>query len=246
MASAKGARTAAVWGTGLLQDNQGKILGELGQGYDAAQGYLGKAGDLYQGMTAQGQQGLDKYNALTLGSGADIQRALEGNAGYQFNMDQGLQALQRSRAAQGMLGSGNTDTDTLSFAQGLAGQQLGAERAALQPYLNMYGQGIGGQAGVLGTQAGSATDYYTGRANVLDDTTKNIVGLGTEALKAGDAAKSQNQANAINIGMGIGKLALGGLTGGLGGGFTGLFGGSGAVSNALGAATGFNPFASNM
>lgn len=230
MASAKGARTAAVWGAGLLQDNQGKVLGELGQGYDAAQGYLGQAGDLYKGLTATAQSGVDKYGALTLGSGADIQKALEGNAGYQFNLDQGLQALQRSRAAQGMLGSGNTDTDTLSFAQGLAGQQLAAERAALNPYLSMYQQGIGGQAGVLGTQAGTASDYYTSRANTLDDTTKNIVGLGSQALLAGDQAKSQNQANMLNIGTGIlkGGLSLlgggGGAAGGLLGGFTKLFG----------------------
>ena len=47
MASAKGARTAAMWGTGLLQENQGKVLGELGQGYDAAQGFLGQTGNLY-------------------------------------------------------------------------------------------------------------------------------------------------------------------------------------------------------
>jgi hypothetical protein len=225
MASAKGARTAALWGTDLLQQNQGKVLGELGQGYDAAQGYLGQAGDLYQGMTANGQQGLDKYNALTLGSGQDIQNALQGTAGYQFNMDQGLQALQRSRAAGGMLASGNTDTDTLAFSQGLAGQQLGAERAALNPYLSMYQQGVGGQAGVLGTQAGAATDYYTGRANVLDGTTKDIVGLGSQALLAGDQAKSQNQANMINVGTGLLKgatsLFTGGL-GGIGGGFTGL------------------------
>lgn len=230
MASAKGARTAAVWGSGLLQDNQQKVLGELGQGYDAAQGYLGKAGDLYKGLTATAQPGVDKYGALTLGSGADIQKALEGNAGYQFNLDQGLQALQRSRAAGGMLNSGNTDTDTLSFAQGLAGQQLAAERAALNPYLSMYQQGIGGQAGVLGTQAGTATDYYTSRANTLDDTTKNIVGLGSQALLAGDQAKSQNQANMLNAGMGVLKLGtslLGGGAGGLGGalgGFSKLFG----------------------
>lgn len=217
MASAKGARTAAVWGTGLLQDTQKQVLGELGQGYDAAQGYLGQAGDLYKGMTAQGQQGVDKYNALTLGSGADIQNALQGNAGYQFNLDQGLQALQRSRAAQGMLGSGNTDTDTLSFAQGLAGQQLAAERAALNPYLGMYTGGVQGQAGVLGQQAGTATDYYTSRANTLDDTTKNIVGLGSQALLAGDQAKSQNQANMINIGTGLLKGATSLFTGGLGG-----------------------------
>lgn len=242
MATAHGARTAAIWGTDLLQQNQPKVLGELQQGYDTSQAQLGQAGNLYAGMAARGQPGLDKYDALTLGSGADIQRALEGSGGYQFNMDQGLQALQRSRAAQGMLASGNTDTDTLSFASGLAGNQLAAERAALQPYLGMYTGGIQGQAGVLGQQAAGTTDYYGNRASVLDNTTKSIVGLGTEALKAGDAAKNANQANALNIGMGIGKLALGGL----GGGFTGLFGGSGIASNALGAATGFNPFASNM
>lgn len=227
MASAHGARTAAVWGSQQFLDNQPKILGELGQGYNTAQGYLGQAGDLYKGMTAQGQQGLEKYNALTLGSGQDIQNALEGSGGYQFNLGQGLQALQRTRAAQGMLNSGNTDTDTLSFASGLASNQLGAERAALNPYLSMYQRGIGGQAGVLGTQAGTATDYYTGRANVLDDTTKNIVGLGSEALKAGDAAKSQNQANMLNAGLGVAKMAtsfLGGGGGGLGG-FSKLFGG---------------------
>lgn len=230
MASAKGARTAAVWGSGLLENNRDQVLGELGKGYDAAQGYLGQAGDLYKGLTATAQPGVDKYGALTLGSGADIQKALEGNAGYQFNLDQGLQALQRSRAAGGMLNSGNTDTDTLSFAQGLAGQQLAAERAVLNPYLSMYQQGIGGQAGVLGTQAGTATDYYTSRANTLDDTTKNIVGLGSQALLAGDQAKSQNQANMLNAGLGVLKLGtslLGGGAGGLGGaigGFSKLFG----------------------
>ncbi len=226
MASARGARNAAIWGTGLLQDTQKQVLGELGQGYDAAQGFLGQAGDLYKGMTAAGQPGLDKYNALTLGSGADIQKALEGNAGYQFNMDQGLQALQRSRAAGGMLASGNTDTDTLAFAQGLAGQQLAAERAALNPYLGMYTGGVQGQAGVLGKQAGTATDYFTSRANTLDDTTKNIVGLGTQALIAGDQAKSQNQANMINIGTGLLKGVTSLATGGLGGGLGGIGGGA--------------------
>lgn len=235
MATASGARKGAVWGAGYLLDKQPEIMNELATGYGNSQNQLGAAGDLYKGMTTQGQQGLDKYNALTLGSGADIQNALQGNAGYQFNMDQGLQALQRSRAAGGMLASGNTDTDTLAFAQGLAGQQLGAERAALQPYLGMYTGGIQGQAGVLGQQAQGTTDYYTGRANLIDSNTKNIVGLGTQAFAAGDQAKNQNQANAINIGMGVGKLALGAMTGGLGGGFTGLFGGGSGLGMTPGA-----------
>ena len=227
MASAKGARNAAMWGSDMLNNSQDRVLGELDKGYGAANGYLGQAGDLYAGMTGQGQQGLDKYNALTLGSGADIQKALEGSGGYQFNLGQGLQALQRTRAAQGMLNSGNTDTDTMSFASGLASNTLGQERQALMPYLGMYQQGIGGQAGVYGQRAGAATDYYTGRANTLDDTTKNIVGLGTDAFKAGDQAKTANQQMALGALGSVAGLAGKALGGGFGAGgmFTSMFGG---------------------
>lgn len=242
MATASGTRKGAVWGAGYLLDKQPEIERLLGQGYDKSQAQLGQAGDLYKGMTAQGQQGVDRYNALTLGDPASIQASLEATPGYSFAFDQGSQALARARAAQGMLGSGNTDIDAMKFGQGLASQTLTQERQALSPYLNMYSQGIGGQAGVLGQQALGTTDYYTGRANLIDSNTKDIVGLGTQAFAAGDAAKNQNQANMINVGTGIAKLALGGL----GGGFTGLFGGGGLISNGLGAATGFNPFASNM
>ena len=226
MASAKGARQGAMWGADRLTENQPKVLGELSQGYDAAQGYLGQAGNLYAGMTGQAQPGLDRYNSLTLGSGEDIQRALEGSGGYQFNLGQGMQALTRARAAGGMLNSGNTDTDAMSFASGLASNTLGAERQALTPYLGMYQQGIGGQAGVLGQQAGAATDYYTGRANVLDDTTKNIVGLGTDALKAGDQAKAANQQMMLGALGSVAGLAGKAMGGGMGG-FTSLFSGFG-------------------
>ncbi|MDO9364672.1 MAG: hypothetical protein Q7T60_17220 [Sphingopyxis sp.] len=224
-----------MWGTDLLQGNEGRVLGELGQGYDAAQGFLGQAGGLYGGMAAQGQQGLDQYKNLTLGSGEDIQRQLEGTGGYQFNLGQGLQALQRTRAAQGMLNSGNTDTDAMTFASGLAGNTLNSERQALLPYLSMYQQGTAGQGGTLGAQAGLATDYYGNRGSVMDNTTKSIVGLGTEALKAGDQAKSQNQANMMNAGMGLAKLGLSAATGGMGGGFMNLGGA------AAGGATGGMP-----
>jgi len=205
MATAKGARTAAMWGSNILKDNESMVLGELGKGYDTAQGFLGQAGDQYAGMKDAASPGMDKYGALTLGSGADIQKALEGSGGYQFNMDQGMQALTRARAAQGMLGSGNTDTDAMSFASGLASNTLGQERQALLPYMQMYQQGTQGQAGVLGSQAGLATDYYGNRGSTIDNTNKSIVELGSSALKAGDAAKSANQG-----------MMLSALTGGLG------------------------------
>lgn len=232
MATAKGARTSALWGTNLLQQNQGQVLQELADGQQVGQRYLGQAGDVWKGLTNAGQPGLDRYNLLTLG-GPGAQEALEATPGYSFAFDQGNQALTRARAAQGMLASGNTDVDAIKFGQGLAGQTLTQERQALLPYLSMFQQGTAGQAGTYGAQAGLATDYYGNRASVLDNTTKSIVGLGTEALKAGDQAKSQNQANMLNAGMAGVKLltglATGGLGGGLGGGFTSLFGGGGGT-----------------
>lgn len=245
MASAKGARTAAVWGTGVLQDNQRQVLDQLGQGftqagnsltqgYDASKGFLGQAQQTYAGMQGNAQPGMARYAALTTGDGASQSAALAQTPGYQFSMDQGLQALNRRRAAGGMLNSGNADADAISFGSGLASQTLGAERQALMPYLGMYSQGAQGEAGTygqmannansyFGNQAAMTTDYFGNRASVYDDTAKNTVGLGTEALKAGDAAKSANQAmmmQGVNAAVGM----LGSAMGGGGGGFTKMFG----------------------
>lgn len=222
MASAKGARTAAMWGTDILNQNKDQVLGELGTGYNTAQGFMDQAGGKMAGLTAAGQPGLAKYDALTLGSGEDIQRALEGSGGYKFNMDQGMQALLRARSAGGMLSSGNTDSDAMSFASGLASNTLNQERQALSPYLQMFQQGTQGQASILGNQAGLATDYYGNRGSTIDNTNKSIVELGSSALKAGDAAKSANQAMMLGAVTG-GINLLGGLAGGGGGGFTNLF-----------------------
>lgn len=216
MASAKGARTGAIWGAGLLNENQNNVLGQLDTGYTKASGQLDQMGQTYGNLADNGQAALDKYKGLTLGSGADIQAALEGSGGYQFNRDQGMQALLRARSAQGMLGSGNTDTDAMTFASGLASNTLNSERAALSPLMDLYKTGTLGQASTYGTQAGLTTDFYGNRGSVMDNTTKSIVGLGTEALKAGDAAKSANQQmmlGALGSVAGLaGKFAGGGFT----------------------------------
>lgn len=230
MATAKGARSAAVWGTGLLLDNQPKVLGELEQGYNAGQTFLGQAGNLYKGMADQGVGAVNAYNALTLGDPSSVSAAVQADPRYAANYDPGMQALLRARSAGGMLNSGNTDTDAMSFAANLGNATYGQMLQDKLPMIDLYKTGTTGQAGVLGSQAGLATDYFGNRASVLDNTTKSIVGLGTEAFKAGDAAKNANQANAINIGMGIGKMALSafggpaGIASGIGSGFTSLGG----------------------
>jgi hypothetical protein len=218
MASAKGARYAAMYGQTALDDSEKRVLGELEKGYTGAQGYLGQAKDLFGGMTTQGQAGLDRYLSLLSGD----QSALEGTAGYQFAMDQGLQALNRRRAAGGMLNSGNADADAIKFASGLASQTLNQERQAALPLMQLYSQGISGQAGSLGSLADLDMGYFGSRAGIMDQNDKDKLGLVVGALKAGDAAKAQNQANMLGAITGGLNLLGSGL--GSGGFFTRLLG----------------------
>ena len=218
MASAKGARLGAIYGQQALADSERRVLGELEKGYTGAQGYLGQASDLYGTMTGTGQAGIDRYLALLSGD----QSALENTAGYQFALDQGLQALNRRRAASGMLNSGNADADAIRFATGLASQTLTQERNAALPLMQLWGQGISGQAGALGSLADLDMGYYGSRAGIMDQNDKDKIGLVVGALKAGDAAKAQNQANMLGAITGGLNLLGSGL--GSGGFFTRLLG----------------------
>lgn len=53
--------------------------------------------------------------------------SIANSAGYKFRLDQGNQAIQRSAAAKGMLGSGNTLAELLRYGQGEAAQEYGNE-----------------------------------------------------------------------------------------------------------------------
>lgn len=218
MASAKGARLAAIVGQGMIDEGEKRVLGELEKGYTGAQGYLGQAKDLFGGMTTQGQAGLDRYLSLLSGD----QSALENTAGYQFALDQGLQALNRRRAAGGMLNSGNADADAIRFASGLASQTLTQERNAALPLMQLYSQGISGQAGSLGSLADLDMGYYGSRAGLIDQNVKDKTGLVAGAFKARDAARAQNEANMLGAITGGLNLLGSGL--GSGGFFTKLFG----------------------
>lgn len=57
--------------------------------------------------------------------------AIANSAGYKFRVDQGNQAIQRSAAAKGMLGSGNTLAELLRYGQGEAAQEYGNEVSRL-------------------------------------------------------------------------------------------------------------------
>jgi len=167
-------------------DKQGQ--GWIDTGAAEAKDYLGQAGDIYGDMSQMGLDNLGFYkDALGLsgaeGSAAALERFQTG-PGYEFQMGQGLDALERRAAARGQLNSGNTNIDTLSFASGLADSEWDDYLGNLQGFdsanRNMYMTGAQGEAGSLGSLA-----------DLAGQTTDRRLDLGGQVLGARMGANNQ-------------------------------------------------------
>lgn len=231
------AEQAAAQKNAGLQQGYDALSTSFGAGRDALTTDFSKARDALSGgaATATGlYKGLGDYFTNTYGGGATaygdatgangpegFSRAISNfktDPGYGFQMDQGLQALQRTHAAAGNLSSGNADADTLKFSQGLADQSYGSYVSRLAPYLPLAGAG---QTTATAGQAGAATALATGLSGVFQgegtDVNASQMGQGAAANAnatgqgASNAAATMNNynvgANQLNALMSAGKLA---------------------------------------
>jgi hypothetical protein len=123
-------------------------------------------------------------------AGAKDSQLLQSMPGYQFQLQQGNQAVQRNLAAQGLLGSGAAGKALTQYGQGFASN-----------YANQYTNGLQSLAGLGQTSAAQTGAMGANAANQI----------GSNQIYAGNAQASgyANQANAVNQG-------LSGLTGALG------------------------------
>lgn len=86
-------------------------------------------------------------------------------AGYQFALDQGNQAINRSAAAKGMLNSGNVLAELAKFGQGMASQQYDTEVNRLANLMR-GAQNFGISSGYydpkryIATPGGTNPEYY--------------------------------------------------------------------------------------
>jgi hypothetical protein len=198
-----------------LQQGYDALSSTYGQGRDALTSGYGKAGDLYSNLLSSNTAGANAYGDASGANGAAgyarAQQNFQANPGYQFQMDQGQQALNRSHAAAGNLSSGNADTDTLKFSQGLANQSYGGYLQGLSPYLAGQQQATAGAANVDTGLAGNLNQSFQGQGNAAN---ANYTGQG-----ASNAAATMNNynvgANQLGALLGVGKLA-GNLFGGFG------------------------------
>lgn len=164
---------------------------------------------VYRDQTAQfapwqqmGLQGQQAYNSLLgLGDAPEGFQGYQQSPGYQFQMQQGMDAAQSSAAAQGGLMSGRTMRDLNTYGQGVANQDY-------QTYLNRL-QGIGqqGQA-AAGMQANAAGQYGANGMNALgslgDARASGIVGAAnawTGGINNAIAGLGYMQANGQGGGM---------------------------------------------
>ena len=194
----KAANTAtqyATLGATLAGQNLDQGQQKLEQSYGGAQSY-------YQPYADTFSAGSDMYaNGLGLNGAegnAAATEAFKTNPGYDFSLTTGLDAIDRRASARGMLGSGNTNTDTINFATGVADQAYGNWLDRLGSYNNL-GLATAGQQAGLTTGIGDAA-YSTGvsKANILN-------GLGTSTASAQMQGAAQDSAATQ-------KLIAGGLT----------------------------------
>ncbi len=190
------AARAAAADTDAKQQKAISALMGYGDQYRADYADLSKAYDPYV------RSGLNFNDALNrLISDPSSVRSLPG---YQFAQGEGIQALDRSAAARGMLNSGRQSKDLLRFGTGLADQTYGNQLARLMAG-NAQGQSAtGAQVGTVGQgmagQLATRQSAYTGQmANAPVWGQGQIAGANAEAAGANNILGT-----ALNIG---GKIA---------------------------------------
>jgi hypothetical protein len=186
---------------------------------------------IYAPVSGQANTGYGAYGDATGANGAaGNARALSNfqtGPGYQFQMQQGLQGIDRGAASRGMLSGGGTAAAEQNYGTGLANQSWNQYVTNLAPFGNQavtsaYGQGSqqGALASGLGNQLGTSFQGQGQAANAAQQ------GIGNA-----QAAADLNNYNVSQAGLSAIGSVLGGVTGM--GGFSGLGSMLGGASSGL-------------
>jgi hypothetical protein len=163
-------KAAADKNRALLSDYLSKGTSALDSGLSSSTGYLNSAGSTLSDLQNKYGAGTDLYlNALGV-NGADAaktaQQSFTNGPGYQQGIDAGLDAINRRRAAGGMLDSGNADLDALNFAQNNQNQQY-----------NTWLSNLGGLVSPETQAATGVANNDTNLANLYSTDATNRIGL---------------------------------------------------------------------
>lgn len=214
--SSKSTRDAAATAAKAIETGRLQGTADLDAGYAGAADQIGKATNLFGDLGASYGAGSKLYQDALGVNGGEASAAARGSftasPGYGFSLDQGLSALQRTRAVNGTLASGGADTDTMKFANGLASQDWGNWLANLANLDTKRMGAVQGEAGTYNTLGQLA--YGTGAAKAgLDTSAANGVAQGAYRIADAQAKADANKFQAL---MGVGDLfgsAVGAMAG---------------------------------
>ncbi len=246
----------SAFSTAPAQAAAGAQISGLGQGYGLASGNLQQAiqaltsnfQPALQGLTSNyqaalpgwqsvlntGQAGVNQLqNALGFGGPGGTSSALQtlqSTPGYQFQQQQGNNAITAANAAAGTTGSGNEALALSNYNQGLAGTTYNNYVNQLQPFLNQQQAGAGGIGNVYQGLGQGTANLYTGLGSSLAGQYGNLANLGWNyGTGVGNANANADLAAYTASANELG--ALGGLLGG--GAKLGVSGGGTLGGNAL-------------
>lgn len=172
--------------------------GDVNSNFGAATGALSP-------YTNQGAAANARMSALAgLGGFEQQQSALASDPGYQFRMDQGVSALDRSAAARGMLQSGAQAKALLNYGQGQASSEL---QNAFQRVSAVQGnaQQAAGALGNLyqnqGTTLGNMAVHQGSQNQALSQNTSNALGQYTTNGGKAQAGDYENMGSSVNAGL---------------------------------------------
>lgn len=161
-----------------LRQGRNQALGFLDQGGRQSTRYLQQAVDPWQNILDIANQGAGVYGDAVGANGQEgFDRATENfrtNPGYEFQLNQGLDALDRRAASRGLLASGNNSIDTLTYSQGLADQSYQSYVGNLLPYLNQQTTAAGGLGNAFSNLANNATQLAANKSNVATGTASGL------------------------------------------------------------------------
>jgi|SRR5579864_5038619 len=193
----------------IIQQNQNQALG-------IEKGALGTETSNLQPYVNAGQTALSNLSGMQPFSAPTAQQAAE-TPGYQFQLTQGLKALQNSAAARGGLLSSGTAKAINDYAQGQAASNYGQ---VYNRALNTYQTNFGNQMGIAGLGANVGTNLSSlqqGNANAQSGILGQSAAEQAQQINNAGAARASGYAAQGNIwgnlAPGLTQSAYSGITG---------------------------------
>ena len=192
----------------------------------------------YQSLGSTSANALQNY--ISQGFTAPTLAQAEATPGYQFNLQQGTQAIDENAAATGTLMSGNTGVALQKFGQGLAQNTY---QQAYQNALNQYTTNVGAAQGGVNSGLSSTGQLANANLGVAGNIANVDLTSGQEQAQQLNNAAAARASGYLGEAKGYGQMAAGiGQAGGMfaSGGLSGLISGGGGNMGGWSLMSGYN------